>query len=345
LKSVRGRVKLSLMFSTRRSNNRGSVTSFAILVICAVIAILLVINRQYIIDQISVWQYQPSSDVAAIAEQSGMSGNGTFYFYASHPSIENAADFNKKCSRKEMSTAILGCYNGQEIFIYNVTDPRLEGIQEVTAAHEMLHAAYARLSTADKESVNKLLASEYEKLKSDKEFAERMAFYDRTEPGERDNELHSIIGTEVTSVTPELETYYRKYFSDRKTIVSLHEKYAAVFKDLQKRGEEISHQLTELATSIERDTTQYNSDVSRLNQDISAFNARASGGGFGSDAAFTATRSSLVNRAEQLDEARNAINASIEQYNQLREELAVVASESDALNRSIDSSLAPAPSL
>jgi hypothetical protein len=331
--------------STKQLNARGSVASFVILIICVVVAVLLVVNRQYIVDQISVWQYKPADEVAAIAERSGMNGNGTFYFYASHPTIENATDFNKKCSRKEMSTAILGCYNGQDIFIYNVTDARLAGIKEVTAAHEMLHAAYARLGSADRSNVGKLLTVEYEKLKDNKEFAERMAFYERTEPGERDNELHSIIGTEVNSISPELETYYKRYFDTRGAVVALHEKYAAVFKELQKRGEEVSRQLTELAVTIERDTTAYNNDVMQLNEAIASFNEQANSGRFSSGAEFNQARAALVIRAGALEIARNSINAAIIQYNQLRDELAIVASESEALNRSIDSSLAPAPSL
>lgn len=274
-----------------------------------------------------------------------MNDGGKFYFYISHPSIESAEEFNKKCSRKETGTAILGCYNGQTIFIYNVTDERLDGIKEVTAAHEMLHAAYSRLGEAEKKSVNELLEKEYEQLKNNKQFAERMAFYDRTEPGERDNELHSIIGTEVASISAELEMYYKKYFEDRLKAVRLHEKYAAVFNSLQKRGEEISAKLTDLAKAIESGSSQYNNDVAQLNQDIAAFNAKASSGGFSSGADFNAERARLIARANQLDIARQTVNDSIAEYNQLREELAAIATESDTLNKSIDSSLAPTPRL
>ncbi|HET6747571.1 MAG TPA: hypothetical protein VFH06_05690 [Candidatus Saccharimonadales bacterium] len=332
------------MFNTKK-RSRGSIASVFVLLVSLGIALFLVLNRQHIIDQISVWQYRPSNDIVAIATRSGLNENGTFVFYAAHPSIEDASSFNQKCGRKESSTAILGCYNGQDIYIYNVTDARLDGIREVTAAHEMLHAAYARLSDGDKNTINKLLTSEYEKLKDNKDFAERMAFYDRTEPGERDNELHSIIGTEVGSIGNELEAYYKRYFSDRNKVVVLHEKYAAVFGDLQKRGESISSQLTALGTAIEQQSSQYNADVAQLNRDIVNFNNKANNGGFSSDGEFQAARNGLVARANRLEATRQSINDSIQHYNELRDELAAVASESDALNKSIDSSLAPAPSL
>ena len=332
------------MWNTRR-RSKGSVASAVLAVLFIALAGLLWFNRQTVIDHLSVWQYQPGQEVVDIAARAGMNGNGTFLFYTGHPSIEDATNFNQKCSRKEASSAVLGCYNGQNIFIYNVKDPRLDGIREVTAAHEMLHAVYARLDDAERRRVNILLEAEYDKLKDRPEFAERMAFYERTEPGERDNELHSIIATEVGSISTELEDYYKGYFSNRSQVVALHEKYAAVFSDLQKRSEVLSARLSQLAGTIDAESNRYNADVSKLKQDIASFNARANSGGFASDTAFQSERSALIERGKQIDARRVAISASIAEYNQLREELAAVASESEALNRSIDSSLAPAPSL
>jgi hypothetical protein len=324
---------------------RGSMSSIIILVLTVLVALALLFNRQYIVDQISVWQYQPGADVTQLANNVSMNGNGRFLFYASHPSIDDARNFNQHCSRKEVSTAILGCYNGQHIFIYNVADERLRGIREVTAAHEMLHAAYARLSNAEKSDLHTLLNAEYEKLKNDHEFAERMAFYERTEPGERDNELHSIIGTEVASIGPELGAYYKKYFDDRGKIVILHQDYAKVFNDLQRRGQGIAAQLTAIAQNIEETSAAYNTAVKRLNQDIADFNNRASNEGFTSNEELQAAQAALVARAGALEQQRTVINNNITRYDQLRDELTAVAHESDALNKSIDSSLAPTPQL
>lgn len=332
------------MSSTRRSS-KGGAASVVLAVLFVVLAGLLWLNRQTVVDHLNVWQYQPSEEVAGLASRASMNDSGTFIFYTGRPSIEDAGSFNQKCTRKEANSAVLGCYNGQNIFIYNVKDSRLDGIREVTAAHEMLHAVYIRLTDTERARVDDLLAQEYEKLKDRPEFAERMAFYERTEPGERNNELHSIIATEVSSIGTELETYYARYFSDRTQVIALYEKYAAVFSGLQERGELVKAQLARLAGTIEAETDAYNKDVSKLNQDIANFNARANAGDFSSDAAFQAERNSLINRAKQLDSRRASISASISEYNQLREELAALATESEAINRSIDSSLAPAPSL
>lgn len=332
-------------FLQRSNRGHSHVVSLAVIAVSALVALFLFVNRQQVIDQVTVWQYQPNSVVAQLASRSSMSGTGKFYFYASRPAVEDAKPFNQDCGRKEASTAILGCYNGQNIYIYNVTNTQLDGIKEVTAAHEMLHAAYARMGSDEKKAVDKLLEAEYDKLKANKDIAERFAFYARTEPGERDNELHSVIGTEIASISPALEEHYKKYFLDRSKVVILHDKYASVFAQLQARSDALSAQLTSLGNKIEQETKAYNAAVSTLNADIVEFNRKANGGGFSSKAEFDSERTSLVARAATLDATRDTINSEITRYNALRDELKSVASQSETLNQSIDSSLSPAPSL
>ena len=113
-------------------------------------AILAVVNRQQIIDEITLWQYQPSEQIATIASRAKMSDTGKRMFYISKPQIKSANEFNEDCRRVEKGNAILGCYNQSsgEIYVYDVTNPELDGVKEVTAAHEMLHAAWARLGSA-----------------------------------------------------------------------------------------------------------------------------------------------------------------------------------------------------
>jgi len=333
------------MSGTRPTKTSGHLVAIIATVLSIALAAILFFNRQYVVDQLTVWQFKPSAEIATLANRADMSDGGKFFFYASQPTVEDAQNFNKQCGRTEASTAILGCYNGRNIYVYNVEDSRLDGIREVTAAHEMLHAAYARLGDADKTRINALLETEYAKLKTDAQFAERMAFYARTEPGERDNELHSVIGTEVASISPELELHYKKYFTDRSKVVALHAKYASVFADLQSQSDSLSQQLTQLGDKIEKESVTYNKDVNQLNQDIEAFNATATSGGFSSQASFESARTKLVARASQLDAERESINGDVTRYEALRQELTNVASQSEALNRSIDSSLAPAPSL
>lgn len=330
----------------RRSSGHGYVVSIIILAVCIAAAVYILLNKQQIVDQVSVWQYQPNADIVSLADRSGMNDTGKFYFYASHPDIEAAQQFNQHCNnQQETTTAILGCYDGRSIYIYNVTDPRLDGIKETTAAHEMLHAAYSRLDPATKQNVDAMLESEYAVLKNNKDFAERMAFYAQTEPGQRDNELHSVIGTEVGTLSPELEAYYNRYFSDRKLVVSLHDQYMSVFNQLQQEGDSLSAQITQLAATIQQQTQEYNAKVAELNTQIEEFNQKASSGGFSTQDQFNSARAVLVDQSNALETLRGQINSEISQYDTLRTQLQAISNQSQTLNQSINSTLAPAPSL
>lgn len=300
-------------------------------------------NQQTFLDQIIVWQYKPTAEIAQLAERSSMNQNGTFLFYASQPEVEGTQRFNQVCDRKEEGTAVLGCYNGRKIIIYDVKDPRLDGIREVTAAHEMLHAAYARLSEEQRQKVEKLLEVEYSKLENIDDYKERMAFYARTEPGERFNELHSVIGTEIRTISPELEQHYKVYFNDRSKVVALHEEYRNVFNELDQNADALYTEIKELGERITAATNKYNADVSALNRDIQAFNARATNGSFTSRSQFDVERNALIARANSLNSQRAAINNDVATYEAKRQEYNKLANESKQLSDSLNSNLAPAP--
>ena len=124
------------------------------------LAVLVFFFRQQLFDQYSVWQYRPSAEIARIADAAKLTEKGRFYFFASHPEIDERDAFNNHCTQRDEKTAILGCYSAGRIYIFNVTDERLKGIREVTASHEMLHAAYERLSDADKKRINTLVENQ-----------------------------------------------------------------------------------------------------------------------------------------------------------------------------------------
>lgn len=329
----------------KRSSLGQHLASTVILLASVGGALFLILNRQAVLDQIALWQYQPTAEIVSLADRTTMTDTGRKAFYASRPSLEGSQQFASICGNNEEGTAVLGCYSGRQIYVFNVADPQLDGIRDVTAAHEMLHAIYERLSDTERTRINALLEAEYQTLSKDEAFADRMAYYAKVEPGERDNELHSIIGTEVASISSELEAHYSRYFSNRKAVIGLHAAYSSVFARLKSQSQDLANRLDVLATSIEQATEAYNVASRQLNQDIGDFNRRAGRGEFESQTEFSAERQLLADRSNDLASDRQAINNMISEYNQLRENLAAIASQSEALNRSIDSSLAPAPSL
>jgi len=302
-------------------------------------------NSQNIVDYVLAATFQPSSELTGIVAKTGLNDRGSFYLYASQPKLESSSDFNSYCTRVENVTSILGCYNKKRIYVYNVKDSKLDGVREVTIAHEALHAIYDRLSVAEKAKIDKLLESEYTKLKSDEGLTSRMAFYERNESGQFDNELHSVLGTEVGSISPELENYYKQYFSDRQKIIALNQKYLGVFKALSESAEQISNQITALANQITSETSEYNEAASNLSSQITNFNVRANNGGFLTLAQFNNERAMLVAQINNLERRRTEINSNISSYDSLIKQYNSIATETTKLYNSLDSSLATAPSI
>ncbi|MDK2899054.1 MAG: hypothetical protein PWQ10_241 [Patescibacteria group bacterium] len=330
----------------RQSFSGGRVKSglFTTFILC-ILAAGIFLNRQIIIDQINVWQFQPTNEISNLANNAGISGYGDFLYLASQPKLESSEDFNNNCSSVENTTSILGCYNNLKIHIYNVTDKKLDGVREVTAAHEMLHAAYYRMGSSEKNRVNTLLEAEYEKLKTDDSFSKRMDFYDRVEPGERNNELHSIIGTEVSDISPELENYYKQYFSDRSKVVALNNKYISVFQENQTRANELLAEFNALGDSIASKKAQYQADYQSLENDIEDFNYKVNSGVISDLSQYNSGKSTLKTRTTELNIDRASILNDLKKQESIRLEYNSVASEIEKLNNSLDSTLSPVPSV
>jgi len=298
------------------------------------------LHPQPIIDQVTVWQFEPSAAVIAHADRLQLTERGRFLYYASQPVVSSREAFAAECPTRadEANYGILGCYQPsvKAIFLFNVTDTRLDGTEEVTAAHEMLHAAWDRLDDAERKHLETLLEVEYKRLETDPAFVDRMAFYARTEPGQRANELHSIIGTEATGLSPELEKYYATYFTDRSIVTGLHTTSNAVFVDLQTQADSILAELDTLRTGIEGDYASYSSGYAAFNASVGDFNRRASAGEFTSQGQFDSERSALLGRKNTLDALFVSITARSAHYDDLASQLDGINSTSAELSRGLN---------
>ncbi|MFZ1458872.1 MAG: hypothetical protein WAT17_03250 [Candidatus Saccharimonadales bacterium] len=324
---------------------RHSLVRLFILLALLAAAVWVMVNRQFVVDQLSVWDYKPTADVAAITERVAMTDEGTFYFYASHPKIDDREAFNQHCQQLVEKSAVLGCYASRQIYIFNITDARLYGIREVTAAHEMLHAAYDRLSVGERARIDALIEQQTQHITNPKLQA-RLDLYAKTEPGERLNELHSILGTEIGSLSSELESYYARYFVKRSDVVALSSKYEKVFDEIEQKQQSLVAEMNSLADQVATASSTYTNALATLQADITNFNRRADGGGFADQAAFTVERNRLVARQERLQADRDAINGQIDLYNQKKAELDALNTTAEGLQKSINSTALPeAPSL
>lgn len=323
--------------STSKTNSVWTGIAFSLSIATIVLAAWLFLNRQHALDQLVVWSYEPTASIQTINTKLQFTDKGQFTFYATRPAIAEPSEFNGKCPRQEEGSPILGCYTTEDrIYVFNITNPQLDGMKEVTAAHEMLHAAWQRMSTSEQTRVGVLLTTAYEKVAST-ELRERMDYYQRNEPEAITNELHSILGTEVGNLGTELENYYDQYFKDRQIILTLHAKYNTVYQSLYSQADTLYTNMQVLSKSIESRSATYDSNVAQLSGDITRFNARANNGDFDSVSQFNSEKSGLVKRSNNLEAQRVAIYTDIANYDKMYNEYKTLSSQIELLNNSVDS--------
>lgn len=193
--------------------------------------------------------YTPPAQIVQIANATTMKDSAKRLFYVYHPELNDKSTFNMRCSNGER-TIVLGCYvSGRGIYLYNVTEPRLQGIVEVTSAHELLHAAYERLDGSDKKQVSDMLNRHFDTV-TDPRIRKNIEDY-RNNGADITNELHSILGTEIRNLSPELDTYYAKYFSNRLKVVEFSEKYEQAFTARKQQVAAADQKLQQLKGDIE----------------------------------------------------------------------------------------------
>ena len=295
-------------------------------------------HAQRISDQIAVWNFEPSAEIAGYADRSTMTDQGEFLFYASSPQVNSQGEFDAVCSSDEEGVGTLGCYlpSSGSIHLYDITDERLDGMEEVIASHEMLHAAWARMGDEQRAVLSPLLEQQATAMEGDPAFVERMAFYARSEPGERLNELHSIVGTEVAELDPQLEQHYSDLFDDRQQLVSLFAVSNQVFVDLENQAAALVTELEALGAGIEADYASYTAGFDQLDDDVASFNARADAGDFSSQRQFTRERDALVQRQADLDALYASISARDADYEAKLVQLDGLNADVDDLNSSIN---------
>lgn len=250
----------------------GSFGSLIVTLLIIAVGIWAAFNRQTIFDWWRLQTYQPTGQIAQLADSTTMVGRGRELFYISEPVVEGRDSFNAHCTNKSEQSIVLGCYRAQQIYLFDVTDERLSGAEEVTAAHEMLHAAYDRLSDEDRKHVDAMLEPQIKAL-ADPRLLNLIKLYNKQEPGQLYNEMHSILATEYRELSPELENYYKQYFSDRLKVVGYSERYEAVFSASQERIANFDTQMAELKRKIETNNTALGARQHELEQESSRLTA------------------------------------------------------------------------
>ncbi len=311
-----------------------------VLVLLVATGIVLSVEHDRIMDWIALKGYKPSATIQQLGVDDTMTPYGTRLFYVNRPAIEDQVSFNKHCTNTSDQVIVLGCFTGNRrgIYLYTVTDSRLAGIEQVTAAHEMLHQAYDRLSKSEQTRINGLLQQYYDAHATD-DIKAQFASYQKTEPDQLLNELHSVLGTEVANLPSALETYYQQYFTNRQKVARYYQQYEAEFTQRQQQISDYDDQLTILKAQIDVEKNDLTDRQNAITQQRSQLNAYLSSNQINTyNAAVSGFNSQIDAYRRELDSA----NALIKRYNELLQQRNAIAVQEQQLQQAIDSHVSSA---
>ncbi|HSX06915.1 MAG TPA: hypothetical protein VLG92_04285 [Candidatus Saccharimonadia bacterium] len=290
----------------------------------------LLVEHQAVLDWWHLRGYQASSAISQLAVNDTMTPEAQHLLYVNHPAIMSGTDFTSHCPNGGEKTVVLGCYIGNDrgIYIYSVSDSRLSGVEQVTAAHEMLHAAYRRLSSGERNKVDAMLLDYYQHGLADQRIKDTLAAYKTSEPNDVLNEMHSIFGTEVVKLPATLETYYKQYFTDRQKVAAYTASYQGEFTTRRSQVAAYDAQLKSLKQQI--DTSE--AALAAQSSDLSL--ERASLQGSTSSAQVTVFNQKVVSYNSLLVNTKDLIS----QYNDIVARRNTVALEEQQLQQELSAS-------
>lgn len=307
-------------------------------VLLVIAVMMLVLNRQWLNDFTRGLSYQPVGEMGRIMQDLELTDRGEFLFKASRPVLSSRDEFNANCRTvMDEEMAVLGCYTNDDIYVYNIDAEELDGIRELTTAHELLHAVWARMSEAEKlelvRSLTQVFDSHQDVLDSE---------LDTYDTSQKQEELFVRAGTEIADLPAELEKVYGEIFANQDAIAGFYNKYIGVFKAMEAEMDELSRQMEGIQGEIDRLTGEYERRIDLLDGEIVSFNTCAETAEcFSSEAEFYARRAVLVGEQEELEGMYNQINGLVDQYNGLVEKYNADVTRTEKLNRVMNSSSKP----
>ncbi|HJP96228.1 MAG TPA: hypothetical protein VJ843_02550 [Candidatus Saccharimonadales bacterium] len=300
--------------------------------------IALWFGRQPFLDWQAIRTYQAPAAVSKLASDDTMTDQAKKYFYINHPAIEDRANFNKHCPNNSEQSVVLGCFLGDRagIYLFSVTDPELHGVEQVTAAHEMLHQAYQRLGSAERTKINKLLENYYKSGLTDSGIKDQVKLYQKSEPGAMDDEMHSLFGTEATNLPPELEDYYKQYFTKRSTVAAFYTSYQSAFTERKQQIASYDSQLNEIKPQIDSLESSLEQQKSALNTMQNQMDAYKSSGNYDAYNGLVPAYNAKVNT---YNTDLESLKSNIARYNDIVAKRNAIALEEQTLQQHLSSKL------
>jgi hypothetical protein len=299
---------------------------------------VVAVNRQSITDWWRLRGYQPSAAVARLATQDTMTAYTRHLFYLNRPQLlTTVSSFRQYCPENK-NTIVLGCYHPDQdgIYVYNVQDLTLAGVQQVTAAHEVLHAVYARLSSQVRNNLDQQLENYYKNGLHDPRVLAEVKIYQQTEPGSVMDEMSCTFGTEIASLPAPLEAYYKQFFTNRAAIVGYEQQYQGEFTSREATITGDDQQLASLKQQIDTQQASLTAQFNQINVDQAHINALLSAG---QTSAYNAAIPGYNSEVDAYNNGVGSLQSAINNYNQLVATRNAVAGELTTLDNALDTRL------
>lgn len=163
----------------------------------------------------------PEAEIEMLIDRMGLTEEGRRVFLLAQPVVVD--DLGELCGTDDDATLVtLGCYHGiDRIFVLRGGGPYGDAVTVTTAAHELLHAIYARMPVAERERLEPLLAAEMARILPDDPVLEQIDASVGDDESNRANEQFAYLGAQVAlpgGFSDELERVYAQWFADRQAL-------------------------------------------------------------------------------------------------------------------------------
>lgn len=280
-----------------------------------------------LMEELPLWLNPPSAEITRLTIATAMTPEATRLFYRQTPAIEPKPVFAQSCSKINHAAeelVALGCFRSStqfgrfisgKIYIQSITDARFDGIMEVTAAHEMLHAVYVGLSKSEQKKLGDRLEQAALRIK-DTRLAGVLKRYKDTDRELYRNELHSHLGTELGNLGDNvLEKHYSRYFTDRKKVVALTQKSQTAFRELDDKAQALKTELDTLEANLKADKQSIKKADQALLTDQQNLDSLQSSLMMLKDQADDSSGENFTSLAEQFENTKSNYNAQVQDYN------------------------------
>ncbi|HSW85695.1 MAG TPA: hypothetical protein VLF79_03760 [Candidatus Saccharimonadales bacterium] len=321
---------------------KGNIIPILVLIFFLIGIGLIGLNFQSIQDWIRLRGYQPPNSVSQLADQDTMNAYTKHLFYLNKPQLLNSVESFRQNCPDSIDVIVLGCYHPDQngIYLYNVQDSALSGVTQVTAAHEVLHSIYARLSAKERAALNSQLQAYYKNGLQDERVKEEVKLYQQTEPSDVLDEMSCTFGTEIAELPAPLEAYYKRYFNNRGAVVAYEQNYRTEFSTRQTAIKNDDQQLADIKKSIDAEQSNLTDELAQLNSDKNRLNSLAANNQVSDYNALVPVYNSEVNSYNQSIVKSRGL---IDKYNQLVVIRNQIAGQLTTLAKAIDTRLTTQP--